>query len=72
MMGVSSAMYYHVPIIRDLIGQSRAAGLTDEIPIMVGGFPFNLKPEMAEQVGATFTAPDAAAALVAANAWLDR
>lgn len=57
-LALSCSMVVHVEKIRLAIAELRQQGFVD-ITILVGGYPFNLAPELAELVGADGTARDA-------------
>lgn len=57
-LALSCSMIVHVDKMRSTIAQLRHQGFTDTT-ILVGGYPFNLAPELASIVGADGTAPDA-------------
>jgi methanogenic corrinoid protein MtbC1 len=61
-LALSCSMVVHVENVRAAIETIRAAGF-DDLAILVGGYPFNLAPELHEVVGADGTAPDARAAV---------
>ncbi len=60
-LALSCSMIVHVERIRATIAALRAHGFT--LPVIVGGFPFNLSPRLAQLVGADGYAPNAAAAI---------
>lgn len=57
-LALSCSMVVHVEKIRLAIAELRQQGFVD-VTILVGGYPFNLAPELAELVGADGTARDA-------------
>lgn len=61
-LAVSATMTKYVFKVEELIRAARASNVGD-IRILVGGYPFNISPDMAEQVGADGYAPNAEAAL---------
>lgn len=61
-LALSCSMIVHVESIRAAIEHLRGVGF-EGLPILVGGYPFNLAPELAEIVGADGTARHAAAAV---------
>ncbi|MDD2332561.1 MAG: cobalamin-dependent protein [Candidatus Cloacimonetes bacterium] len=60
-IALSTTMTYHLSLMEDLIALIRSSGI--QTPIMVGGYPFNLDPELWQKVGANATASDADTAL---------
>lgn len=66
LLAISVTMTFHISKARELIRQARA-GASPELPILVGGYPFNLSPRLWEQVGADAYAPDAQGAMRAAD-----
>lgn len=65
LIAVSATMTFHLTRVSDLIAQIREAGI--KTPIMVGGYPFNLDPELWKEIGADAYAKDAEEALEIAN-----
>ncbi|MBU1410890.1 cobalamin-dependent protein, partial [Myxococcota bacterium] len=66
LLALSCSMIVHVENIRRTIEFLRENGFAD-LTILVGGFPFNLSPQLAGIVGATGYAPDARTAIVEAR-----
>lgn len=66
-LAVSATMMYHVSLVRKLIEEIRADRSCAGIKILVGGMPFNIDPNLWKQVGADAYAPDARAAIQAAD-----
>ena len=64
---LSATMSFHVPLIAETIRLVRAQTPDLRIPIIVGGYPFRLAPELWITVGADGFAPDAEAAVALAN-----
>jgi MerR family transcriptional regulator, light-induced transcriptional regulator len=60
-------MIFDLPAIRDTIRAVRGRGKCENLPILVGGNPFNIAPELWRSVGADGYAPDAAIALKVAE-----
>lgn len=71
-LAVSATMTTHVAQVKELIGMVRANPLCQGVSILVGGYPFNVEPELWRRIGADGYAPDVeaigevAGALVAA------
>jgi MerR family transcriptional regulator, light-induced transcriptional regulator len=70
LLAISATMTFHVSKVTELIAQLRQAGLDPRIRILVGGYPFNLSPDLWQAVGADGTAPDAQQALQVAARWM--
>jgi methanogenic corrinoid protein MtbC1 len=66
-LAVSATMTYHVRAVKHLISVVRSSELCRETKILVGGYPFNLAPELWREVGADACARDAAQAISLAN-----
>ncbi|MDZ7370540.1 MAG: cobalamin-dependent protein [candidate division KSB1 bacterium] len=66
LLAVSATMTFHVSRVTDLIRQLRESRLSD-VPVLVGGYPFNLSPELWRKVGADGWAPDAESAVTVAE-----
>lgn len=66
-LAVSATMSFHLRAVSELIAAVRAADGGDRIKILVGGYPFNLVPDLWRLVGADAHARDAADAVAAAN-----
>jgi methanogenic corrinoid protein MtbC1 len=62
-LAISATMTFHVSRAAELIDRVRAATPNREMKIMVGGYPFNISPQLFQQVGADGYAPDAQEAL---------
>jgi MerR family transcriptional regulator, light-induced transcriptional regulator len=62
-LGVSATMTFHIGRTAELIERVRRATAGREVKIMVGGYPFNLAPQLFQQVGADCHARDAREAL---------
>jgi methanogenic corrinoid protein MtbC1 len=56
-------MTFHLTRVREIVESVRAEGDDVRIPIMVGGYPFNLDDELWRKVGADGYAPDARSAV---------
>lgn len=66
-LAVSATISYHVDAVRDLIEAVRNEPGCDGVKILVGGYPFNLNPELWRQLGADGSASDALGAITLAN-----
>lgn len=63
---VSATMAFHLPAVEHLIAQVRSSPAGQGLKILVGGYPFNVDPELWRRVGADGHASDAGEALDAA------
>ena len=63
LVAISATMTRHVPKVRELIERIRASDAGRHVRILVGGYPFNIDPELWRAVGADGHAIDAASAL---------
>src|SRR5205085_3710794 len=68
---VSATMAFHLPGVEQLIALVRASEAGQGVKVMVGGYPFNVDPELWRRVGADGHAPDAGEALDVAARLLD-
>ena len=68
---ISVTMAFHLPGVERLIAQVRSSEAVQHIKIMVGGYPFNVDPDLWRRVGADGHAPDAGKALDVAACLLD-
>ena len=66
-LAVSATMTFHLRAVEELIAAARAAEALREVKIMVGGYPFDLEPELWRRVGADLYAADARQAVEAAE-----
>jgi MerR family transcriptional regulator, light-induced transcriptional regulator len=66
-VAISATMTFHLPAVRDLIAVLRATPAGAGIPVLVGGYPFNIASRLWSRVGADAGALDAQAAVAAAN-----
>ncbi|NUQ36819.1 MAG: cobalamin B12-binding domain-containing protein [Caldilineales bacterium] len=64
LLGISATMTFHVPLVRELVQETRRSGL--DVRILVGGYPFNLAPQLWRSVGADGYAADAQEAVAVA------
>src|SRR6202035_1523055 len=63
---ISVTMAFHLPNVEQLIALVRSSEAGQGVKVMVGGYPFNVDPELWRRVGADGHAPDAGEALVVA------
>ena len=66
-LAMSATITYNVRIITEVIAALRARPDTEGVSVIVGGYPFNVAPELLEKVGADAWAPDAQAAIAIAE-----
>lgn len=71
-LAVSVTMTFHVSSVKSLIEQVRANEAARHVKIMVGGYPFNVDPDLWRQVEADGCAPNAQAAIDTANQWVQK
>jgi methanogenic corrinoid protein MtbC1 len=67
MLALSATMTFHVPAVERVIADIRHAQGVRPAKIMVGGYPFNIAPELWRRIGADAWAPDAAQAIAVAD-----
>jgi MerR family transcriptional regulator, light-induced transcriptional regulator len=66
MIGISATITSHLPQVKSLIAQIRQVQ-TKPTCIMVGGYPFNISPELYKELGADAQSSDAHTAIETAN-----
>jgi methanogenic corrinoid protein MtbC1 len=66
-LAISATMTPHVSAVAELIASVRASDAGHEVRIMVGGYPFNLSPDLWRRLGADACAQDAQQAVLVAN-----
>lgn len=66
-LGIGVTITYHVAAAGELISAVRANPACDGIKILVGGYPFNIEPTLAEKIGADGFARNAFDAISLAN-----
>jgi MerR family transcriptional regulator, light-induced transcriptional regulator len=64
---ISATITYHARKVGEVIAAIRANELTRDVKILVGGYPFNVAPDLWRQVGADASADNAEAAIAIAN-----
>lgn len=67
LLAVSATMSFHLRAVTDLIAAVRASDVGERVKILVGGYPFNVVPDLWKIVGADAGALDAQDALAAAD-----
>jgi methanogenic corrinoid protein MtbC1 len=65
-------MTFHISAVKSLIEQVRASDAAPQVKIMVGGYPFNVAPDLWQQIGADGSAQDAQAAMNTAGQLVSR
>ncbi len=66
-LGISATMTYHITAVTELIREVRAFEAGQQVKIMVGGYPFNIVPNLWQRVGADASAQNALAAVATAK-----
>jgi MerR family transcriptional regulator, light-induced transcriptional regulator len=66
-LAISATMTFHLSKVTQLIDKVRASEIGRGIKILVGGYPFNVSPELWRQVGADGYSTDAQQAIDEAN-----
>ena len=66
-VALSSTMAFHLPAVHYLVRSLRADPKTVNVKIIVGGYPFNIVPDLWKQVGADAFGGNADEAVAAAN-----
>jgi len=66
-LAVSATIAYHLPAIEALIAAVRNAPACRDVKILVGGYPFNVDPDLWKKVGADGSARTAQDAIALAN-----
>ncbi len=66
-LGISDTITFHMSAVTELIARVRASDRRKDIKILVGGYPFNIAPELWKKVGADGCAHDAQDAVGVAN-----
>ncbi len=66
-IALSSTMAFHLPVVHYLVRSLRADPKTTNVKIIVGGYPFNIVPDLWQQVGADAYAANAEDAVAAAH-----
>ena len=66
-LAVSATMTFHIRAVENLIAAVRASEVLKAVKILVGGYPFNVEPELWKRVGADAYAADASEAVASAS-----
>jgi len=69
-LAISATMTFHLRAVENLIASVRASGRAGGVKVLVGGYPFNVEPELWRRVGADAHAADASEAVAAAEGLL--
>ena len=70
-LGISATMTFHIRDVAALITRVRTAHASRGVTILVGGYPFNVAPDLWQEVGADGHARDAEEAVEVANRMLE-
>lgn len=62
-LGISATITYHVSEVERLIQAVRTDPACRDVLVLVGGYPFNLAPDLWRRIGADGWAPDAQTAV---------
>ena len=65
-LGVSVTMTFHVHLVSEIIARVRKV-FGERVKVLVGGYPFNVAPDLWRRVGADASAPDAQRAIAEAH-----
>lgn len=71
-LALSATITYNVRIVAEVIAALRARAETARAIVLVGGYPFNVAPQLSVRVGADAYAPDAQAAIAIAGEMVAR
>jgi methylmalonyl-CoA mutase cobalamin-binding domain/chain len=71
LLGISATMTFHLRDVASLIAQVRKAHTGRDVTILVGGYPFNVAPDLWQELGADGHARDAEKAVGLANQLLE-
>lgn len=66
-LAISATMTAHIKVVKELIHEVRLMDADKHIKILVGGYPFNIEPNLWQQVGADGHARNAEQAVIQAN-----
>jgi methylmalonyl-CoA mutase cobalamin-binding domain/chain len=66
-LGISATMTFHVRAVESLIEQVRASDVGARVKILVGGYPFQIAPELWQRLGADGYGRDAQEAVAVAH-----
>lgn len=68
---ISATMTFHLRFVREMIAAIRQDSSTKNVKIMVGGYPFNIAPDLWKEIGADAFAKDASSAVGTAEKLLN-
>jgi MerR family transcriptional regulator, light-induced transcriptional regulator len=71
LLGISTTMTFHVSETRRLIEAVRSQPECSKVKILVGGYPFNIAPDLWKEIGADGYGSDAVDAVAVANRLLE-
>jgi methanogenic corrinoid protein MtbC1 len=71
MVLLSATMTFHLRYVREMIEAIRRDRATENVKIMVGGYPFNIAPELWKEIGADAFARNAESAVETAEILID-
>ncbi|MDQ3819189.1 MAG: cobalamin-dependent protein [Acidobacteriota bacterium] len=66
-LAVSATMTFHIRAVENLISAVRSSESLNTVKILVGGYPFNVEPELWKRVGADAYAADASEVIAACS-----
>jgi methanogenic corrinoid protein MtbC1 len=66
-LAISATMTFHVSAVAELIADVRASDVGERVSVLVGGYPFNVAPDLWQRLGADGCAKDAEEAVAVAN-----
>lgn len=71
-IGISTTMYFNLPVVKDLISALRASMVSRNLKILVGGYPLITSQDLWKQLGADEFAQDAQAATALAKGLIEK
>ncbi len=66
-LAISATMTFHVSAVAELVADVRASDLGGRVSVLVGGYPFNVAPELWQRLGPDGCAKDAEEAVAVAD-----
>lgn len=69
-LALSATMTFHVSAVSQIIAALRGSRAASHTRVLVGGYPFNLSPQLWQRIGADGYAPDAGTAIAIAESVL--
>jgi methanogenic corrinoid protein MtbC1 len=70
-VAISATITSHIRAVAELVAAIRAEPACSRVKVLVGGYPFNVEPELWKRIGADGCASDAEAAVAVANRLVD-